>query len=483
MVSGLTLTSGGAGVLNLFRQIGLTNRNIAGNQLRLSSGLRINAAKDDPAGLVQSQALRAQFTGADERIKNLTNQANLFNTAESTLGEVSDLLVSIRESIVAAQGSLTSEELAAEQENVNTALSAIDSLIQNSAFGKQQLLNGSSSVQVTSKDGELLDLQIRSLGFGGATSRGIKIQVAAEATRATATVVDPATDPVAAGGDVDLRISGPLGTRDFTLSSGATGNSLLAAINSDVLSTGVYAQINGSALELRSVDPGSDQSFTLSQVGGAGTFTPGTISATGTDAEATADGIPVFARGNRITAVGSNFNFTFELQEGVGAADLSFSARKSGVPVTLSPDGSNLFHAGLPFSNTSNLGSPERSYGLGTIGGFLDSLRSGGANDLATNANNALVIADEAISDVSGSRAYLGGVVSNLLESGIDALDAQSTNLKLSFDALVGLDYAAETTNYTANQILQQAQIATLASSNLQSQKVFDLLLYQNLLA
>ena len=477
---GLRISTNQRGYLSLFRNIGVTQTNLERNALRLATGLRINSAADDPSGLVISQQLRAHIAGTQTTIDQLSQRANLFNTADSALSEVSDLLVSIRSSAIAGLGSLTPDELAAEQENINTAIAGIASIASSTQYTNQRLLDSSSSIDITAKSAQIIDVDVRRLTLGINTSQTFNVNLTTPATRGRTTAVDPAGNAVVAGGSADLRITGPLGTKDFTLADAATGNDLLSAINTYTSSTGVYAEINGTGVDLVTVDAGSDQTFTLAQVSGAGSFTPGTLTATGTDAVASINGLTTYARGNFLQATSSTFNVSFQLDDSAVAGNYSFTATKSGVLVNTQPAAGNEFYVGLPFADPSVLGTPERSYGTGTIGGFLNTLATGQVNDLSSNPGNALYIVDSAISEVSLSQGFIGGVVSNLLDSSINALGAGQDNLQNAYDDLVSLDYARETADFARNQILQESQIATLVSLNINNRDVFKLLFTSN---
>ena len=93
---------------------------------RLSTGLRINTASDDPSGFVVSEQLRAQVSSLDQAIENSQNASNLLGTAEAALNEVNNLLIGIRDSIIFALNSNSPDQVAAEQDAVDNAISAID---------------------------------------------------------------------------------------------------------------------------------------------------------------------------------------------------------------------------------------------------------------------------------------------------------------------------------------------------------------------
>ena len=109
-------------------------------------------------------------------------------------------------------------------------------------------------------------------------------------------------------------------------------------------------------------------------------------------------------------------------------------------------------------------------------GGVLSSLRSGGANDLLSNPENALRIVDAAIDDVTDLRAYLGAFKQQTIDTNINSLAVAVENLTASESTIRDLDFAAETAEFTRSQILFYSGIAVMAQTNLISQSVLTLL-------
>jgi flagellin len=111
-----------------------------------------------------------------------------------------------------------------------------------------------------------------------------------------------------------------------------------------------------------------------------------------------------------------------------------------------------------------------------TINGFLSSLKSGSANDLSNDPENALRIVDAALTDITDLRAYLGAFKQQTVDTNINSLSVAAENLTASESSIRDLDFAAETAEFTRSQILFQSGIAVLAQSNLISQSVLTLL-------
>lgn len=221
---------------------------------RLSTGLRINRASDDPSGLVISEKLRAQIGSLNRALENTQNDINIINTAEAALQEISDVLVNMRSSVVFAlnTGFASGEQIAAEQDKLNQSLVAIDRIAQSTRFGKRGLLNGDSAFLVEKPQAGAFDeLDVRSVRLApGAEVQKFDVNIAQMAERATI-VTNQAFDSaqtlteVRPGGNaadfVTLRVRGSKGSEDLLLGAGSTVGDLIAAINQNSSATGVYA--------------------------------------------------------------------------------------------------------------------------------------------------------------------------------------------------------------------------------------------------
>ncbi|SVE60734.1 uncharacterized protein METZ01_LOCUS513588, partial [marine metagenome] len=139
---------------------------------RLSTGLRINRGSDDPSGLVISEQLRSQLKALDQSISNSQNATNLLNVADAALQEVSNLLVEIQTSITFAQntGGSTPEQIAAEQDAVDQAISAIDRIATTTRYADRPLLNGQAAFQTSGNVPDFFDdVNIKSVAFANNT--------------------------------------------------------------------------------------------------------------------------------------------------------------------------------------------------------------------------------------------------------------------------------------------------------------------------
>jgi len=153
---------------------------------RLSTGLRINTGKDDPAGLIASEALRSDITSVERAITNSQRANQLIATADSALGQVSSLLNDIRGLVTEAAntGALSEEQIAANQLQIDSSLEAIDRIAQITQFQGRRLLDGSLDFITTGVPSTVSDLQIDQANLGTAGSIAVTVNIAQAATKA-----------------------------------------------------------------------------------------------------------------------------------------------------------------------------------------------------------------------------------------------------------------------------------------------------------
>lgn len=181
---------------NVSSLIAQTNLGRSNSQLqvalnRLSTGLRINSGKDDPAGLIASENLRRDITAADKAISNSERANQFIATADSALAQISNLLNDIRGLVTEAAntGILSDEQIAANQLQVDSSLEAIDRISQVTTFQGRKLLDGSLDFQTTYASGgaSVLDLEITQANLGVAGSVDVTVDITAAATQASIT--------------------------------------------------------------------------------------------------------------------------------------------------------------------------------------------------------------------------------------------------------------------------------------------------------
>jgi flagellin len=173
------------------KTLGRSNVDLQTSLTRLSTGLRINSGKDDPAGLIASENLRRDITSINKAISNSERANQLIGTADSALAQISNLLNDIRGLVVEAAntGVLSDEQIAANQLQVDSSLEALDRIAQVTTFQGRKLLDGSLDFQTvyTAGGATVLDLNIDQANLGAAGSVDVDITISAAATQALIT--------------------------------------------------------------------------------------------------------------------------------------------------------------------------------------------------------------------------------------------------------------------------------------------------------
>jgi flagellin len=195
--------------------LGRSNASLNQALTRLSTGLRINTGKDDPAGLIASENLRSDITSIKRAITNTDRANQVIATADSALGQVSSLLNDIRGLVTesANSGALSDEQIAANQLQVDSSLEALNRIAQTTTFQGRRLLDGSLNF-ITSAGanfGELSNLQIDQANLGATGTVSVDIAVSAAATKASVEI-----------DDIEAVVPGVNSTGALTFADGAT---------------------------------------------------------------------------------------------------------------------------------------------------------------------------------------------------------------------------------------------------------------------
>jgi flagellin len=439
---------------------------------RLSSGLRINSAKDDAAGLAISERMTAQINGLNQAARNANDGISLAQVADGGLSGVNDALQRMRQLAVQSANSTNSaSDRAALQQEVSQLQAEIDRVATQTQFNGLNLLDGTFAAQqfqVGPNAGQTITVssiasaRTSSLGqYAGFNQTNASIGTASDTTQATTVTVGGAT---------------------ISLGTIATDAKAIANAISATNVAGLTASANAT-----SVAAGT-QALTATAAGTA------TITVNGLDiAVNNALGNPTTNRANAVAAINAQSAVT-----GVTATDTG-----SGVALTAS-DGRNVT---LAFNAGTALGATIADFGLnaaatygGTINltyqapsgvtgsvvfagayGATDAIAATGtavsAIDVSTvnGANAALSAIDAALTQVNSSRAALGAI-QNRFSSTISNLTTASENLTASRSRIQDADFAAETANLARDQVLQQAGTAMIAQANQLPQQVLQLL-------
>ncbi|UUO05836.1 flagellin [Blastopirellula sp. J2-11] len=257
------------------KNLGRSNADLNTTLTRLSTGLRINSGKDDPAGLIASEALRSDITSVEKAITNSERANQLIATADSALGQVSSLLNDIRGLIseAANTGALSDEQIAANQLQIDSSLEAIDRIAQVTSFQGKRLLDGNLDFITQNVNSSAIEgLRIDQANFGTQSSIGVKVNVVQQATRGTLNYGFGAV-----ADDLVLEIGGANGTEAFNFAKGSTIEEIASAVNLVSDATGVEALLETAAtkgeLTVSSFGTDNDILLTANEAG----FDPGDV--------------------------------------------------------------------------------------------------------------------------------------------------------------------------------------------------------------
>ncbi len=453
------LSSGQLTALNRLNTLGDA---IAQNTLRLSTLKRINSAKDDPSGLVQATLLERDLAGAETALGGITQANALLSTADTAVSGILSQLQTARGLVLASAGNTWSQaEVAANQMELNSILESIDRLGQ-AEFGGRRLLDGSTSFATSGVNTAEIQ-NVRVLKKSVADDISVDVNVTQQAAQAT----DSYDNSTPLASDTVLVITGSRGTTTLTLTAGASTQDIVDQFNAAAHLTGIAAAVNGSNVDLTSTEYGTDATIEIEPVEGSFVTTAGN-SAAGTDAIATVNGQQVTGDGNELNVAAP-----------WGAMSIQLDPSATGVLSSFTVTGEGLqFVVGASPDQTARIGLMRLdSTSLGNVSGRLTSLASSGANSLSSgNAATAMQILDDAISDVTQSRALIGSFQKYTLATAQSILSSSIENTSSALSAIQDVDVGLETALLANNQLLQQTAYEALTISNLNKNNVLDLL-------
>ncbi|HRI44348.1 MAG TPA: flagellin [Fimbriimonadaceae bacterium] len=466
--------------MNALRNLGNTNNTFAQSINKLSTGLRINAAADDPAGLIVSETFRAQISGIDSAMRNNQDAINYAKTAEGALEEVNRLLRDARALAVASANSatLTDEQKQANQAQLSSIATSISRISGQTQFGSKKLLDGSSGTYAASTSGT----NVSSMSFTGVFNGNavtvnsvVTLSNVVAATRASLT----GTRTFAAG-TTTMSNGGAFTINGITFSVTATDtlSDVLARINNASEQTGVVATWSaGAGVTLTSSQFGSLQKVDLIDSNAILRTAAGSQSSIGSDASADVT-IDIDGAGTLATVTfdrGSGLTLRDRDGNVIKLTELGNATAAGGAWGQVNV-GQSIFQIGANAGQTTSLSLANYSasnLGIGAVSGKtvanIDLLSQASATD-------AIKVIDKAIVDTSEARGRIGNFQRNVLESNNRSLGVARENLSATESSIRDVDIANEMTMYTKLQILQQSGLAVLAQANSGPQAVLALL-------
>lgn len=447
--------------MNAHRQMSANLVNNGKSIEKLSSGLRINRAGDDAAGLAISEKMRGQIRGLDQASRNAQDSISLIQTAEGALNETHSILQRMRElAVQSSSDTNTTVDRGSIQKEIDQLTQEIDRIANTTEFNTKKLLNGGASVAATVAGTDKAMITV--IGGSADTTVGTTISLTAGFTAATA---DASVSDTSAYTSATVVLTGAssitINGISFSFTTSDTAQDVLDTINNAGI--GVTASLDSNNFKLTSNTVGSKSDLTVT--GNTGAFSAlNTLTVNGADAKLgdVNDGTihPTYtAEGNTIT-----------IQSGA-AKGLQFKVSDN------STDNSNTIAVTANGGLNMQIGANEGQSMYVAIGDMRAAALGVNAIDVTTasSASAAITTINNAIETVSSERSKLGAY-QNRLEHTINNLNTSSENLQASESRIRDVDMAKEMMTYSKTNILSQAAQAMLAQANQQPQGVLQLL-------
>ena len=487
--------------LNAQRNLVGTNKSLTRSIQRLSSGLRINSAKDDAAGLAISDRMNSQVRGLNQAVRNANDGISLAQTAEGALQESTNILQRMRElAVQSANDSNTGSDRASIQKEVNQLQQELERIANTTTFNGKTLLDGtfvSQRFHIGAYANQTITVDIGNTRTNAIGSYEAKTQYT---TSGSIAAVASGTATTNAANNVDaqtLTIQGSLGTDSVSVGAGDSAKTIAQAITDKSDSTGVTAEaVTYAKIDHFLASGGTSDTISLTIDGSDSATVSATIDET--DLTNMADAINAVAGKTGVSATLSDDKASIVLTNTAGE-DINVRFNSAGI------DGSSLDVTGLQDDGETEVASAAtlddaddnatvggtvifdsaKSYNLSTTdttGGLLTADLSATLNSVSdidvssrSGSNDAIKIIDGALSLIDDIRGDLGAV-QNRFESTISNLMNVSENISAAKSRIMDADFAQETANMTRAQILQQSGTAMLAQANTLPQAALTLL-------
>ncbi len=448
-----------SGSLQAQRQLGINGQKVKRSFNRLSSGLRINSAADDAAGLAISERFGSQLRGLNQAIRNANDGVSLTQTAEAGLSGVSDGLQRIRElSIQAANGTLTKSDRQFIQAEIDQISEQIGDISQRTTFNGRSLLSGGQgvSIQAGASANEVVEIPL-------ADVRPNQLGAAPQVTGAATEAGGLSAGELSIDG-VNIRASQAVDDTVSTADASSSAIAVAAAINDATSATGVSAQANETEVTGAAIGGGaldSNNQLIINEVAISG------INVAQADAsDDLVDAINAQSEQTGVTAsLDANGALALTAQDG---RNIEIETTGNAQAVTGLSDGVTRGTVTLTGERSFEIAGTDPSQsGLqaGQVGPSADTTISRIDVTTQAGANRAIETVDRAIESVSSQRAQFGAS-QNRLESTISNLSSARVNIADSNSRIRDADFAKEASDLMLAQIKEKASIAMLAQSN-----------------
>ncbi|MEM9604216.1 MAG: flagellin [Pseudomonadota bacterium] len=483
--------------MNALGRVGDAGSSLATAMERLSSGLRINSAKDDAAGLAISDRMTSQIRGLSQAVRNANDGVSLAQTAEGALQESGNIMQRMRElAVQAANDTNSASDRANLQKEAAQLQTELNRIANTTTFNGRNLLDGTfanAKFQVGFEANQTINVNV---GDARATSIGTHYASTGAGTGTAA--VGALANGIAAG---TVAVDGSQGSATVTVAAGDSARDIAQAINAESDGTGVQAGASTSALlgvsaagavafdlQGQNEDAAIRVAATLSDatnltdLAKAINDVQGKTGVTATLSDDRAQILLENSEGYDVTL--ANVGASALTLQGVEAVndravgDSAFDSGAGAVLAVAAGTGTGTVAGTVTFDSAKSYSVTASDASLGAAGvATVSSLIDVGSIDIGTQdgANAALNVLDGGLAAISDVRADLGAIMSRF-ENTMNNLNNVVENTSAARSRIVDADFAAETAKLSKAQVLQQASMAMLAQANQQPQQVLTLL-------
>lgn len=457
---------------------------------KLSSGLSINRAAEGPASLAISEQMRAQIAGINQAISNSETSISMVQTAESALNEINSLLISMRQLAIHASNEGANDDvmLQADQQEIMNSIESMSRVAKTTQFGTKKLLNGSTGAN-GSATGEGLQFVKAGIHTKASQDEGYDVVITQAASKASITGEEELTKEIIEQGETLTIIeNGKVAsytTNELDTVQTAIQNLKTAVVQQD-LNVDVELTEEGS-VKVTHKEYGADHSFQVASTT-AGIFSElaevvSTVE-NGVDIAGTINGEVATGKGRVLTGIsgapnvdGLQVRYTGE----AGQAEGEEIDPEEGLLVGYTHVSQN----SLVFQIGGNRG---QSVSVSLLDSSPNKMGQGVENESgfknleeinvmsAQGAQDALLLIDKAINEISSSRAELGSFQKNSLESNLSNLRIASENLIAAESSIRDADIAATIAEHTRNKIMLESASAMLAQASQMPNTVLELI-------
>ncbi|MDO6489377.1 flagellin [Colwellia sp. 6_MG-2023] len=472
--------------INAQRNLSKSSEGLATSMQRLSSGMRINSAKDDAAGMQIANRLTSQVNGLGVAQRNANDGISMAQTAEGAMQESSAILQRMRDlALQSANGSNGADDRAALQKEVGALQQELTRISETTKFGATALLDGTfgtKQFQVGSNANETINVSLGnmaadSIGAYGVAGSGTVLGVAAEATILDTQLGDVTNDTISMNG-TEVTVAADIGAADIADAINAKATGVTATAKLDVTISALSSGDDGTISMMKGGNAVDD--YDLADYGGDIERLAEDLQADGYDA--IVDGTTLTLKAEDVDGIevagSTTTTSTLSLNNNLNTGALLASA-----------------NANMSVSSSISLSSPDK---IGISGTTVNEILGKGAGGVAlaatggtgaltsvedidisgttsVGAQSAIETIDAALAQIDSQRADLGAV-QNRFSHTISNLSNVAENVSASRSRIEDTDFASETATMTKNQILQQAGTTILAQSNQLPQAALSLL-------